>query len=42
MRALGLFERGDVRGLAKVPWWARAGGVLAVFFLVGIVALPSE
>jgi transporter family-2 protein len=39
---LGLFERGDLRGLAKVPWWAWTGGVLAVFsILAGIVALPS-
>ena len=39
---LGLFERGDLRGLTKVPWWAWTGGVLAVFsILAGIVALPS-
>jgi transporter family-2 protein len=38
----GLFERGDFRGLTKVPWWAWTGGVLAVFSsLAGIVALPS-
>jgi transporter family-2 protein len=38
----GLFERGDFRGLTKVPWWAWTGGVLAVFsILAGIVALPS-
>jgi transporter family-2 protein len=38
---LGLFERGDLRGLTKVPWWAWTGGVLAVFsILAGIVALP--
>jgi bacterial/archaeal transporter family-2 protein len=39
---LGVFERGDLRGLTKVPWWAWTGGVLAVFsILAGIVALPS-
>jgi hypothetical protein len=27
----GLFERGNFRGLTKVPWWAWTGGVLAVF-----------
>jgi bacterial/archaeal transporter family-2 protein len=38
----GLFERGDLRGLAKAPWWAWTGGVLAVFsMLAGMVALPS-
>jgi len=38
----GLFERGDLRGLAKAPWWAWTGGGLAVFSMVaGMVALPS-
>ena len=30
----GLFERGDLRGLAKAPWWAWTGGGLAVFSMV--------
>ena len=39
---LGLFERGDLRRLTKVPWWAWTGGVLAVFsILAGVVALPN-
>jgi transporter family-2 protein len=37
----GLIERGELRGLARAPWWAWVGGAFAVFAaVVGIVALP--
>jgi transporter family-2 protein len=37
----GFFERGELRGLTKAPWWAWIGGALAVFsVLAGMIALP--